>query len=192
MDRDVSGPSEPDLPPGWGTVASGMPEDADGAERHAPDRVRPVDLRDYARFDPERPVRVRILATDVLTTDLWCLEPRQATDPLNYEDADVSYAVLGGTAWFTTDEGEVGLGPLGAILVPAGVGHTIDNRAVDPLVVLASASPPDTVEPAVDAPVADTSQAITLPREEGLLTRLRRTFGGRPDTSERSAEEPPT
>lgn len=105
--------------------------------------VRPVDLRDYVAFDDDGPTRVRVFATDVLTVDLWCLEPRRSTQVLAYDDADTVYTVVGGTGWFVTDEGEIGLDPLGAILIPAGTAHGIDNRSADPLIVQATASPPD-------------------------------------------------
>lgn len=143
-------------------------------------RVRPVDLRDYATFDPERPVRVRVLATEVLTVDLWCLEPHQATDVLRYEDVDVAYTVLGGNAWFVTEDGELGLSPLGAMLVPAGLVHGIDNRTADPLVVLASGSPPDVpaADVSVDTPVDAASKAVWRPDDQrGLVGRLRDRFG---------------
>ena len=105
--------------------------------------VRPVDLRDYVRFDREAPVRVRVHATDVLTVDLLCLEPGQASGALARPDVDVAYTVVGGNAWFTTSEGEVGLGALGAVVVPSGIAHHVENRTADPLVVLATGAPPD-------------------------------------------------
>lgn len=151
-----------------------------GDDPPVPGSVRPVDLRDYARFDPDHPARVRVLATDVLTVDLWCLEPHQSTDAMHHEEVDVAYTVLGGTAWFVTDEGEIGLGPLGAMLIPAGVVHGIDNRTVDPVVVLAAASPPDvpTTEITVDEPLEDAGDAVWLPGERrGLMGRLRGLFG---------------
>jgi quercetin dioxygenase-like cupin family protein len=149
-------------------------------ERDETQSVRPVDLRDYTSFDPERARRVRVMATDVLTVDLWCLEPRQATDALRYDEIDVCYTVLGGTAWFVTDEGELGLGPLGAMLVPAGVAHGIDNRTVDPVVILAAGSPPDVpaADVAVDEPVEDRRGAVRHLPQPGALTRgFRRLFG---------------
>lgn len=183
-------------PPGASAGGDRPPEDPESdqegegtADRHragADDRqvrvgnVRPVDLRDYARFDPDHAARVRVLATDVLTVDLWCLEPHQSTEAMHHEEVDVAYTVLGGTAWFITDEGEIGLGPLGAMLVPAGVVHGIDNRTVDPVVVLASASPPDVpvAEITVDEPLEDAGDAVWLPGDRrGLLGRLKGLFG---------------
>lgn len=155
-----------------------MNDQPDGGQ--APPSVRPVDLRDYASFNPDRPVRVRVLATEVLTVDLWCLEPGQTTEALCYPEVDVAYTVLGGQARFVTDEGEIGLGPLGAILVPADVVHAIDNSAADPLVVLAAASPPDVpaTEVATDEPVDPSSRAVILRGEQrGLLDRLRGLLG---------------
>lgn len=141
-----------------------------------PDVVRPVDLRDYAAFDPDAARRVRVLASDVLTVDLWCLEPHQTTEALHYDEVDVAYTVLGGTGWFVTDEGEIGIGPLGAILIPAGVAHGIANRIVDPLVVLATGSPPDVAadEVTTDGPVEVTDGAIHRPKAGRISRRLKR------------------
>lgn len=146
-----------------------------------PDAVRPVDLRDYAAFDRAGARRIRVLATDVLTVDLWCLEPWQDTHVLSYEDVDVVYTVLGGNAWFATDQGELGLGPLGAILVPARVAHGIGNRTADPLVVLASGSPPDVPAGTVttDEPVERKNGAVHRPGggRRPLADRLRGLIG---------------
>lgn len=139
------------------TVPSGPPEHTTGEVEGV--GAHPVDLRDYVRFDPDAPVRVRVLATDVLSVELWCLEPQQDTGVLQYPDSDVTYTVLGGYAWIVTDEGEIGLGPLGAIMVTAGTAHGLDNRAADPLVVLACAAPPAAPGPP-DTPVASDGRAV--------------------------------
>lgn len=159
----------------------GPDADADDVTSAEPtdQRVRPVDLRDYADFDRERARRTRVLATDVLTVDLWCLQPQQSTDVLHYEDTDVAYTVLGGNAWFVTDEGELGIGPLGAMLVPAGVVHGFDNRTADPLIVVASGSPPDVRadEVTTDEPVDDADEAVFRPGDRiPLRERIRRSL----------------
>ena len=95
----------------------------------SPAGVRPVDLRDYATFSPDAATRVRVFATDHLALDLWCIEPHQATGVLHLPDQDVAYTVIGGRSWFVTDEGEIGLDPMGAMLIRAGTVHGINNRA---------------------------------------------------------------
>ena len=140
------------------------------------DRVRPVDLRDYVAFDPGRANRVRVFATDVMTLDLWCLEPHQTGPSSTWTDTDVTYTVVGGAAWFITSEGEVGLGPLGSVLITAGVEHRIENRAADPLIVLATSSPPDAPigQLTTDPPVEHTDSVVQRPRRKrGLAARLR-------------------
>ncbi len=122
--------------------------------------VRPVDLRDYVAFHPDAAQRVRVFATPGLAVDLWCLEPQQSTPVIHDERADITYTVLGGKSWFVTEEGEIGLDPMGALLVPAGVVHGIDNRAPDPLVVVASSSPPTAPDAGEDDPVSDDGAAI--------------------------------
>jgi mannose-6-phosphate isomerase-like protein (cupin superfamily) len=86
---------------------------------------------------------------------------------------------VGGRSWFVTDDGEVGLDPLGAMLVPAGVVHGIDNRAPDPLIVVAISSPPASEEE--DAPVEATGGAVRYERTgPGPVRRvLDRVFGSR-------------
>jgi quercetin dioxygenase-like cupin family protein len=134
--------------------------------------VVPVDLRDYVDFSPDRARRVRTLATDRFALDLWCLQPGQSTPVLRLPDQDVSYLVIGGRSWFVTDEGEIGLDPMGTLLVPAGVVHGIDNRAADPLIVVATVAPPG--EAGADPPVARDAAAIH--HEAGGPNRLVRAW----------------
>ena len=136
--------------------------------------VRPVDLRDYVRFAPDAATRVRVFVSGHLSLDVWCIEPHQATEVLRYPAHDVTYTVLGGRSWFVTDQGEVGLDPLGAMLVPADTVHGIDNRAPDPLIVLAVASPPS--PGAEDAPVATDATAVRL--DDDAPGPLRRVLDG--------------
>lgn len=110
----------------------------------APDpvtRVQPVDLRDYADFRRGPATRVRVFRTDHLAVDLWCLEPGSSTGVQHLVEHDVVYTVIGGRPWFVTDDGEVGLDPMGAMLVPADTVHGIDNRMPDPVIVLALVAP---------------------------------------------------
>jgi quercetin dioxygenase-like cupin family protein len=138
----------------------------------APAGVLPVDLRDYVRFDEQAATRVRVFATDHLALDVWCIEPRQATGVLHEPDRDITYTVVGGRSWFVTDQGEIGLDPMGAMLVPAGVVHGIDNRAPDPLIVLAMGSPPG--DAPLDDPVTDDGRAVRL--DDGRRGPLKRTL----------------
>lgn len=103
----------------------------------------PIDLRDYVVFKTQHATRVRTVAGDHLALDLWCVEPQQSTGVLQYAEHDVIYTVLGGRCWFVTERGDVGLDPLGALLVPAGTVHGIDNRGADPLILSMAMAPPD-------------------------------------------------
>jgi mannose-6-phosphate isomerase-like protein (cupin superfamily) len=140
--------------------------------------VLPVDLRDWVDFSTAEARRVRVFATETLSQDLWCVEPQQATSVLRFDDVDVAYTVVGGRAWFVTEQGEVGLDPLASVLVPAGVTHGIDNRGADPLIVLAVAGPP-AGDGETDQPLTRLAEAI---REDdttgGILRRLKAFVGG--------------
>lgn len=140
------------------------------ASTSSPAPVLPVDLRDYVDFDESRPRRIRVYATTAIALDLWCLQPRQSTPVLRYHTQDVTYSVIGGRSWFVTEAGEIGLDPMGSMLVPAGTHHGIDNRAPDPLIVLAASAPPSN-EP-VAMPVDDASAAIRREPAPGFLRRF--------------------
>ena len=139
--------------------------------------VQPVDLRDWVDFSTEQATRVRVFRTDSLSQDLWCLEPQQATTVLRHAAADTTYTVIGGRAWFVTEQGEAGLDPLASLLVPAGVTHGIDNRGADPLIVLAVASPPaDDDQPGT--PLTTIARAVRPSDTTGQVAgRLRRFLG---------------
>lgn len=135
--------------------------------------VRPVDLRDWVDFSRDRARRVRVLRGDALALDLWCIEPQQSTGVLQYAEADVTYTVIGGRSWFVTEQGEIGLDPLAAMMVPAGTLHGIDNRGADPLIVSAATAPPDPDDE--DDPVVDEAAAI---RDDDQYGRVRRRLQG--------------
>lgn len=139
-----------------------------------------VDLRDYVVFDLDAVSGRRVLATDVLAVDLVCLEPGQAVAPRTFASADVVYTVLGGLAWVVTDETQVTLGALQAVVVPAGVPHALRNDSPDPLIVQALVSPPDEVATPTGTPLRP-----TVPAEEARVrgSRLRGLLGG-PDPSD--------
>ena len=131
--------------------------------------VHPVDLRDYVKFVSSEATKVRVFQTENLALELWCLEPRATAGPLHYPDKDVTYTVIAGRSWFITDDGEVGLDPMGAMLVPADVAHGFENRSPDPLIVIAHASPPG--EGANADPADTTAAAIQYQREQGGVMR---------------------
>ncbi len=140
--------------------------------------VMPVDLRDWVDFSTEEARRVRVFSTATLSQDLWCIEPQQATTVLRYAGSDVTYTVIGGRAWFVTEQGEAGLDPLASLLVPAGVTHGIDNRGADPLIVLAAAGPPaDDEQPGT--PLTTLARAVRpADTTGGVGARLRRFIAG--------------
>lgn len=143
-------------------------------------RVRPVDLRDYADFRRGPATRVRVFGSEHLALDLLCLEPGASTGVLHHPDQDVAYTVIGGRSWFVTDDGEVGLDPLGAMLVPADTIHGIDNRVADPLIVLAAMAPPgSSLEDPTSAEAEAVAAAVHLGRPEpGPIRRAVETLLG--------------
>lgn len=156
---------------------------ADTGDRPPAPRVRPVDIRDYVEPIRGEATTRRIFATEQLAVDVWCLEPRTATTPIHLPDRDITYTVLAGRSWFVTDEGEVGLDPLGAILVPADIVHGFENRSPDPLIVLASSAPPG--EAPAQPPVEATGQAVQQRRDASRIRNAVESLLGasRPDRS---------
>lgn len=139
----------------------------------AHDAPQAVDLRDYVIFDLDGAAGRRVLATDVLAVDVVCLEPRQTVPARTFSGADVVYTVLGGVAWVVTDEAEVTLAALQAVVIPAGVPHALRNESPDPLILQVLVSPPDEV--ATVAPPAPREEAPAKPGRGGLRGLL----GGR-------------
>ncbi len=161
-----------------------MPEDPAPLEPHPEGAGGPVavDLRDYVVFDLAGAAGRRVVATDVLAVDLVCLEPGQAVGARLYETADVLYTVLGGRAWVVTDEAEVGLTALQAVLIPEGTAHGLRNDAADPLILQVVLSPPeDPPEVTLGGTERDVLSGATPTSAFGrgrLVERLRRTLGG--------------
>lgn len=134
-----------------------------------------VDLRDYVTFDLAGAAGRRVFATDVVAVDVVCLEPQQLIEARTFPTADAIYTVIGGRAWVVTDDAEVTLDPLQALMVPAGVAHGLRNSSPDPLILQAVYSPPDEVPAPTVGPVEEATR-IGAGRE-GLLDRLRRALG---------------
>ena len=146
----------------------------------APDTFEPiaVDLRDYVEFDLALPAGRRVMETDVLALDLICLEPQQTLEARTFATADAVYTVLGGQAWVVTDDAEVTLQSLQAVMVPAGIAHGLRNSSADPLILQVVTSPPDEA-PVVPGGASEQSTAERRAAAEkpGLLDRLRRGLG---------------
>ncbi|QBI21208.1 hypothetical protein ER308_17620 [Egibacter rhizosphaerae] len=160
-------------PPGEQPRADEAPEPA------ATPPTRPVlaDLRDHVDFADDGPGGRRVFTTDVMALDLVCLQPGQHVGAREYPSADVVYTVLGGRAWVVTRDAEVTLEPMHALLVPAGVTHGLRNDAADPLLLHATASPPEDLPLLAEGPIARPVHRGERPRV-GLLDRLRRVLGG--------------
>lgn len=140
-----------------------------------------VDLRDYVDFDLDAAAGRRVVTTDVVAVDIVCMEPDQVIDARTLAGADVIYTVLGGRVWVVTDETEVTLEPLQAVVVPAGIPHGLRNNGADPLILQVVVSPPDEMPHSVLGPaptaVAEKTAAAAQPKRS-MLDRMRQVLGG--------------
>lgn len=140
-----------------------------------------VDLRDYVDFDLAAAAGRRVVTTDVVAVDIVCMEPDQVVDARTLAGADVIYTVLGGRVWVVTDETEVTLEPLQAVVVPAGIPHGLRNNGADPLILQVVVSPPDEMPHSVLGPaptaVAEKTAATAQPKRS-MLDRMRQVLGG--------------
>lgn len=138
-----------------------------------------VDLRDYVDFDLDAAIGRRIFTTDVVAVDLVCLEPGQVIEARTLAGADAIYTVLGGRVWVVTDEAEVTLDPLQAVVVPAGIPHGLRNEGIDPLILQVVVSPPDEMPESAMGPLVSTEpEAAATGDRPRLLDRMRRVLGG--------------
>ena len=139
------------------------------------------DLRDYVDFDLDAAVGRRIFTTDVVAVDLVCLEPGQVIDARTLGGADAIYTVLGGRVWVVTDDAEVTLDPLQAVVIPAGIPHGLRNDGIDPLILQVVVSPPDEMPDSVLGPAP---AALEAEEDEAsgarprMRDRMRRALGG--------------
>ena len=138
-----------------------------------------VDLRDYVDFDLAAAAGRRVFTTDVVAVDLVCLEPAQLIEARTLAGADAIYTVLGGRVWVVTDDAEVTLDPLQAVVIPAGTPHGLRNDGADPLILQVVVSPPDEMPGSIPGPVP-LAEAETVATDErpGVLDRMRKVLGG--------------
>lgn len=135
-----------------------------------------MDLRDYVLFDLDGAAGRRVLQTDVLAVDLVCLEPGQQIPPRTFATADIVYTVLGGLAWVVTDEAQVTLSALQAVVMPAGTPHGLRNDGIDPLIVQVLVSPPDELAAPSGEPLRP---VVPIAEEQRTRRSLRDVLGGR-------------
>lgn len=139
-----------------------------------------VDLRDYVDFDLDAAVGRRVVTTDVVAVDIVCLEPGQVIDVRTLAGADAIYTVLGGRVWVVTDETEVTLEPLQAVVIPADIPHALRNDGADPLILQVVVSPPDEMPESVFGPLITESDEAADGRAERprMVDRFRKVLGG--------------
>ena len=144
------------------------------------DQPTAVDLRDYVDFDLDAAVGRRVVTTDVVAVDIVCLEPGQVVDVRTLAGADAIYTVLGGRVWVVTDETEVTLEPLQAVVIPADIPHGLRNDGADPLILQVVVSPPDEMPDSVFGPLeaAGAADAPAEQRRRTLVDRMRKVLGG--------------
>lgn len=142
------------------------------------DEPTAVDLRDYVDFELDAAVGRRVVTTDVVAVDLVCLEPGQVIGVRTLAGADAIYTVLGGRVWIVTDDAEVTLDPLQAVVIPAGIPHGLRNDAPDPLILQVVVSPPDEMPGSVLGPVSQAKPIVPTADKPSVLDRLRRALGG--------------
>ncbi len=101
-----------------------------------------VRLKEHARFDPARMVKVALAATPRAQLDLYCLEPGQEQKPHAHADQDKLYLVLEGRARVVVDGREETLEPGEAVAAPAGSHHGFANAGGERVVALVVIAPP--------------------------------------------------
>jgi quercetin dioxygenase-like cupin family protein len=73
---------------------------------------------------------------------LNCLEPGQTQPYHDHADADKVYVVMEGRGWFVVDDEPFEAGPGEVVWAPAGIGHGVENRGTERLVLLVGIAPP--------------------------------------------------
>lgn len=101
-----------------------------------------ITIRDHVRFQPDKMAKVALGATERALLDLYCVAPDQAQKPHTHGDQDKFYVVLEGRGRITVGGSEQIVGPLEAVIAPAGVEHGLVNDGPADLLVLVVVTPP--------------------------------------------------
>jgi quercetin dioxygenase-like cupin family protein len=101
-----------------------------------------IRLAEHAKFQPDKMAKIALGATERALLDLYCVAPGQAQKPHTHGDQDKLYVVLEGRGRITIGGSEQLVGPLEAVIAPAGVEHGLVNDGPADLLVLVVVAPP--------------------------------------------------
>ena len=93
-------------------------------------------IRDAARFSPEKMAKVNLFETENMFCDVYGLAPGQEQKAHTHEGADKIYFVVEGTGIFQLGTEEHQLGPETVVLAPSGVPHGVRNTAANTRLML--------------------------------------------------------
>jgi quercetin dioxygenase-like cupin family protein len=105
------------------------------------------DLRDLVRFDEDGPRHEELFRSELLWSELVCLQGSQGVGPISDPRSDALCTVLAGRVAVQVDHGRAKLGQWGSTLVPRGSELTVRNASGDPAVILLVAAPPPALRP---------------------------------------------
>ncbi len=103
-----------------------------------------INLREQARFQPDKLAKIALASTPRVRLDLYCVSPGQRQTPHTHADQDKIYVVLEGRGRFSVGGRDDVLAAGEAVVATAGQEHGLVNDGTEPLLVLVLVSPPPT------------------------------------------------
>ncbi len=101
-----------------------------------------IQLREHARFQPDKLTKIALASTPRVQLDLYCVGPGQSQKPHTHGDQDKIYVVLEGHGRFWVAGRDEALAPGEAVVAAAGQEHGLVNDGAEPLLVLVLVAPP--------------------------------------------------
>lgn len=95
-----------------------------------------TNLKEHARFDPEKYQKILLLESARSALDVYCLLPGQSQKLHAHKGTDKYYVIWEGRATVQVGEEVRELGPGEAALAPADVDHGITNNFAEPVVAV--------------------------------------------------------
>src|SRR5215470_7361130 len=101
-----------------------------------------IRIKDRAKLQPGKMVKIVLAATPHALLDLYCVAPGQEQKPHTHSDQDKFYVVVEGRGRFRLGDAEHALEAEDALIAPAGVEHGLVNDSDAHLLIVVLVTPP--------------------------------------------------
>ena len=104
--------------------------------------MKTLDIRDLVHFSDDEPRRKTLIESELLWSEIVCLQQAQGVGPIRDDESDGILVVLAGEVAAQVGKGRARMKQWEAVEVPAGLELMIRNASEEPAVVLLVVAPP--------------------------------------------------